>query len=101
MSKKNLTSLFVLALLVTAVPALAEDGADIAKDNLLYFVEAADQAGAPGTFDTIEAFSDLHDDSVLYFQNGQEYRADAEGGSFGSVDYTRAEAWAATCDNYL
>lgn len=100
MLKKNLTSLFALALVALVVPtmALAGDDVDIANDNLLYFVDASEVTADGPALDYSEAFGDLYDDSVLFTQ---EDRHSQDSGSLGSVDYTQSGAWAISCDNYL
>lgn len=105
MSKKNLTTLFAVALVAFAVPALAQAGTgsdvDIANDHLLYPVQPGGAMSASGDFDGAAAFGDLYDENVLISQRDVEGARDAARSDIGSVDYTMTEAWALTCDNYL
>ena len=101
MLKKNLTTLFAVALVVLAVPALAQagDDVDIANDNALYFVSAGDTAQDDATLEYSEAFGDVYDDAVISFMQGVD--KDEQPGALGTVDYTQPGAWALSCDNYL
>jgi hypothetical protein len=105
MSKKNLTSLFALALVAFAVPAVAQagtaSGADIAHDHLLYSVQPAEAAAASGDFDAAEAFADLYDETILSSQRGVEGAREAARSERGVVDYAMKGSWVTTCDNYL
>lgn len=105
MLKKNLTTVFAVALVVFAVPALAQAGTgsdvDIANDHLLYSVKAADAAAPSGDFDIDQAFGDLYDESILSSQRDVVGARTAARSEQGSVDYTMENNWAITCDNYL
>jgi hypothetical protein len=105
MLKKNLTTVFAVALVAFALPALAQAGtasdADIANDHLLIGVNPADAAAAGGDFDASEAFADLYDESILVSQRGMEGAREAARSERGSVDYAMKGSWATTCDNYL
>jgi hypothetical protein len=105
MLKKNLTTVFAIALVAFAVPALAQAGTasdvDIANDNLLYSVQPGDMAAASSDFDINEAFGDLYDESILSSQRDvEDARTDARSEQ-GTVDYTMKGNWAVSCDNYL
>lgn len=104
MLKKNLTTVFALALVALAVPALAQAGTgsdvDIANDHLLYSVQPAD-AQMGGDFDASAAFGDLYDESILSSQRGVEGSREAARSERGQVDYAMDGNWAITCDNYL
>ena len=64
-------------------------------------LDVTDAASIAAGFDAAEAFGDLYDESIISSQRGVEGARDAARSEFGSVDYTRAEAWPLTCDNYL
>lgn len=101
MLKKNLSTLFAVALVLVAVPVLAGDTVDIANDNQLYFVDSAEAAQTSAALDSSAAFSDLYDDSVLNSVQGTESAKEAQTGLLGMVDYSQPGAWALSCDNYL
>lgn len=105
MLKKNLTTVFAVALVAFAVPALAQAGTasdvDIANDNQLYSVQPGDMVAASNDFDITEAFSDLYDESILSSQRDVEGARTEARSEQGTVDYTMRGNWAVSCDNYL
>ena len=105
MLKKNLTTVFAVALVALAVPALAQAGTasdvDIANDHLLYTVQPGDMADVASDFDSAGAFGDLYDESILSSQRDVEGARTEARSEQGSVDYTMEGNWAVTCDNYL